>query len=201
MADRCRARVTIDDGIVDLRVGHSRDREGGGRQHDLVVVLAVVGIVGLRRHVPFGAVDRLAVLADLVVEAPARRIQRILAAGGAADDERRVVLPLVGIAHLGRDRGQLELRPSPSSPDPSTRACRCARGRRCGSPRRARRSAAGSRAGSTRGRRPCRAACRSPHPRPAARASSAAVAPSCPTAPGHRTGSSRPRTAGSASSA
>ncbi len=107
VADGAGRRVAVGDRIVDLRIGHARHGEDRRGQHDLVVRRVVVGVVGLRRHLPFGPVDGLAELRQVVLEAPARGGHHVGGVGLAADLQRGVVLPLVGITDLGRDRGEL----------------------------------------------------------------------------------------------
>ena len=103
-----------DGAVVDRVIGIGvveRRLENGRREADLVGRGIVVGVDRLRRHEPFVLVDRLAELAQIVERAPqARGLDVLPVALGGIDRERRIVLPLVGIADLDVERRQLLLR-------------------------------------------------------------------------------------------
>ncbi len=109
MADD-RADAAVVDRVVGVHVEEWRLQDRGG-EHDLVHAGVVVGIHGLRRHVPLAAVDRAAELGDLAI------VLDLVGAHHVADQiiglhrQLRVVLPFVRIADLGRELGQFLQRP------------------------------------------------------------------------------------------
>ena len=60
-----------------------------------------------RRHRPLPRVDRLAQAAQLPVVLEGSTRHAVLGVGGSADAQRRVVAPLVGVADLVREAGEL----------------------------------------------------------------------------------------------
>ncbi len=92
--------ITVDHGVVRQGIRQAGQHEDAGGQYDLVVAGVVVGVVGLGRHIPFGAVHRLAPFAHLIVEVPAVGGQHVGGIAHGVDLQRAVVLPHVGIAHF-----------------------------------------------------------------------------------------------------
>src|SRR5256714_12132468 len=94
VADRAAGGVTVNDGVIDLGIVDAGQDEGGGGQDDLVVGRVVVGVVGLRRHLPFGAIDRFAQLRDVVFGLPDVAADAIHQVRSAVDLVGRVIAPM-----------------------------------------------------------------------------------------------------------
>ena len=92
--------------VVGLRVEERRLHDGG-REHDLVLQRVVVRVDGLRRHAPFGLVDRLADLRELALRLERRAGAHVVEVVAARDGQRGIIAPLVGVADLRRERGEL----------------------------------------------------------------------------------------------
>jgi hypothetical protein len=102
-----------DAAVVDrvVRVGvEERRLQDRGREHDLVHLRVVVGVDGLRRHAPLVAVDRLAQLVDFAVGFDHARTHHVADQVVTLHHQLRVILPLVRVADLRRELGQLGLR-------------------------------------------------------------------------------------------
>src|SRR5438445_12960957 len=52
--------ITIYDSIINIGIRDAWNRKGGGGKDDLVIFRLVVCVVGLRCHIPFGPIHRLA---------------------------------------------------------------------------------------------------------------------------------------------
>ena len=81
--------------------------QNGGREDDLVVARVVVGVHRLGRHVPLVPIDRLAEARQVVGvfegAGPLQVAHQIVGANG----DGAVVLPLVRVAYLGSELGEL----------------------------------------------------------------------------------------------
>ena len=107
-----RADPAVVRGVVGLGV-EERRLQDRGREHDLVHARVVVGVDRLRGHQPLVAVDRLADLGQLLVRLPLARPQHVAEQVVGLHVQRRVVLPRVRVADLGRELGELRQRPLP----------------------------------------------------------------------------------------
>ena len=94
-------------GVVRIRV-EERRLEDTGREADLVGRRVIVGVDRLRGHAPLGRVRRLAELGQVVRHVPgAGGAQVLVVAQGRIDGEGAVVLPLVRVADLHGEGGEL----------------------------------------------------------------------------------------------
>ena len=104
------ADTAVVNSLVYVRV-EERRLEDGCREADLVGGRVIVSVYGLRSHLPLGLVNRLVHLArDIVLREECADVLHVL-------EEREllvyvevgVVLPLVGVAHLHDEVGELVL--------------------------------------------------------------------------------------------
>ena len=123
-----RADAAVVDRVVGFEV-EERGLEDRGREDDLVHPGVVVGVDRLRGHAPLVAVDRLAELGEVAVDLERGRAADVAHEVVAADLELRVVAPLVGVADLGRELGELLEGLLARSRGSSSRGLRCLRGR------------------------------------------------------------------------
>ncbi len=94
------------DGIVSVRIEERRLQDGGW-EYDFIERRVVVGVDGLRGHVPFVTVGRLAqpsLLAPPVEFAGTRGVAEGVA---GTDQQGRVIAPFIRIADLGSKGGKL----------------------------------------------------------------------------------------------
>ena len=101
---------TVVDDIVGLHIEVGRLQDGG-REAYLVSGWFIVGIDGLRRHLPFSGVHRLAgTLSDKLRIPEAETLDDVLHVGLATDDVQVAHIgPLVGVAHLHDEGGEFLL--------------------------------------------------------------------------------------------
>ena len=105
MADN-NAYCAVVDGVIAISVEEWR-LEDGGREHNLVALRVIVGVHGLRCHEPLVLVDRLAYLGHLLLVAELVHRYQILCETLGGVYVKVVLLPLVRVAHLDADGGQL----------------------------------------------------------------------------------------------
>ena len=89
---------------IGIEEGRLQDR---GREDDLVPGEVGIGVDGHRRHEPFAAVHRSAELVDVALMLELVGAHDVAGEVATLDDQRRIVAPLVGIADLGREGGEL----------------------------------------------------------------------------------------------
>ena len=104
------ANGTVVDGIVSIRIEEWR-LQYGRREANLVCRRVVVGVDGLWGHLPQRLVHLLVhALGYIVIGGPARDVAQVLVKRKAVVDLQAVVVfPLVGIANLDDEVGQLVL--------------------------------------------------------------------------------------------
>ena len=98
---------SVVDGVIRVCV-EERGLENGGREAYLVGGGVVVGVDGLRSHAPLVGIGGLSELAEIVLHVPGLGGTEVLVvAQGGIDGQGAVVLPLVGVADLYGEGGEL----------------------------------------------------------------------------------------------
>ena len=99
-----------DSAIIDRRVGvgiEERRLQDGGRKDDLLHSEIGVGVDRHRGHPPLPPPDRCPKLGNIIVVRPFDGAKRVAERVAGTNLERRIILPAVGIADLGREIGEL----------------------------------------------------------------------------------------------
>ncbi len=100
-----RADGAVVHGVVGVRIEERRLQNGRGK-HDFVVQRVVVGVDLLRCHLPLGAVDGQVQTGHLIVPLPQAGATHVADEIVTPHLERRIVLPFVRVADLGREGRQ-----------------------------------------------------------------------------------------------
>ena len=106
------ADAAIVHGIIGIGIKERR-LQNCGREHDFVPGRVGIGVHRHRRHEPLAAVHRLVQLGHGFVELELGRTLGIAHGIAANNGERRIILPLVRVADLRRERGELLARSHP----------------------------------------------------------------------------------------
>ena len=105
VADHPADRAVIDRDVVGQR--EERALEDARREHDLVLHRVVIGVHRLRQHAPFGAVDRLAELGDIIGPLPLGRGHAVGNRVAGGDGQPLIGFEVRAVADLGIEARQL----------------------------------------------------------------------------------------------
>src|SRR4051794_29329286 len=106
MANGAGTCVAINKCVIQVLVSDAGDSKDPGRQNDLIITGIVIGVIGLWRHSPFGPIDGLIQLIDLVVVPKDIGIDLIVYVRSSIDFQGRKILPLIWVADLFRNLGE-----------------------------------------------------------------------------------------------